>query len=267
MGEQASPDVRSEDSQEAPLVSVIMPVFNAREWLPRAIATVQAQTYSNWELIIADDASTDGSRELIEEMASTDARIRMISLGRNVGAASARNAGLGVARGALIGFLDADDYWHPRKLALQVDQMRVTGARVTYAAYRRERVDGTLLSIVRPPSRVDYREMLRSNHIGNLTGMFDARLGKIEFMPIGHEDYAFWLEAVRRAEFATCVASTDPLASYTVREQSLSADKFRAATWQWHIYRRVEGLGLLRSSWLMASYVYHAVLKRMSNGA
>lgn len=102
-----------------PKVSIITPVYNAQPFLADAIASVQAQTEADWELILVDDGSTDRSRPIAEAAARNDGRIRLITRpeGLQRGAAAARNAGLDVAAGDLIGFLDADDLYEPTKLA------------------------------------------------------------------------------------------------------------------------------------------------------
>lgn len=108
-----------------PLVSIVTPARNAAAFLPETIASVQAQTYGNWEMIIVDDASTDGTGALIEQAARLDSRIRPIHVQEKTGlAARARNLGLAAARGELIAFLDADDLWYPEKLETQVRHLR-----------------------------------------------------------------------------------------------------------------------------------------------
>ena len=103
----------------APKISVIMPVFNAAPFVSAAIGSVLAQTCPDFELIIVDDASTDGSREIIAGFG--DERIHKIWQEENLGAAYAKNTGLVVARGEFIAFLDADDIAFPGRLAAQLD--------------------------------------------------------------------------------------------------------------------------------------------------
>jgi len=99
-----------------------MPVFNARLYLAEAIGSIQAQTHSDWELIVVDDDSTDGSAELAEELASRDTRIRVVRV-PHAGAAPAVNAGAALAHGALLARMDADDVASPNRFTIQLDWM------------------------------------------------------------------------------------------------------------------------------------------------
>ena len=102
--------------QTDPLISVIMPCFNAENSIRDSINSALAQTYRNIELIIIDDGSRDGSVKIIKSLAQSDSRIALLEQG-NEGPSAARNAGLRRARGDLIAFLDADDTWAPSCLA------------------------------------------------------------------------------------------------------------------------------------------------------
>ena len=246
------------------LVSVIMPVYNAERTMRKSIESVLQQTMGQLELILIDDASRDGSASIIEGFARNDVRVKSIRQPVNAGVAEARNVGMRAASGTHIALLDSDDWWHPRKLELQLDRMKETQTMVSYTAYQRVAEDGRLLSRVDPPVQVDHHDMLESNHIGNLTGIYDRALGDVSFMSMGHEDYVFWLDRVRRAGRAIRVDHDEPLAYYLVRNGSLSANKLRAARWQWRIYRDVEDLSLLASAGFMLQYFKHAVAKRKS---
>lgn len=244
------------------LVSVIMPVFNAQRTMRQSIESVLQQSEERLELVLIDDASTDNSALIIDEYALRDRRIKVLRQPANAGVAEARNAGIRAASARYIAFLDSDDWWHPRKLELQIGQMRASGATVSYTTYQRVAEDGSLLSIVEPPLQVDHGDMLRSNHIGNLTGVYDRRLGDVPFLRMGHEDYVFWLDRVRRAGRAIRVNHDGPLAFYLVRGGSVSSNKLRAVGWQWKIYREIERLSLPRAAWHMIHYVRNAMRKR-----
>ena len=99
-----------------PLVSCIVPVFNGESYLAESLDSILAQTYASREIVVADDGSTDGTAEILRRYGD---RVRVVRQ-PNSGAPAARNLGLAHAQGALIAFLDADDLWHPEKLARQV---------------------------------------------------------------------------------------------------------------------------------------------------
>lgn len=107
-------------SSAAPLVSVIVPAFNAGATVADALASALAQTYSNIEIIVADDGSTDGTAAIVERFAGLDERVTLIRLAANGGIAAARNTAIAAAKGDYIAPLDADDLWHPTKIAKQV---------------------------------------------------------------------------------------------------------------------------------------------------
>lgn len=245
-----------------PLVSIIMPAYNAEATLEESIKSVLAQTLQDWELIIAVDAATDGTLAIALGWQNKDSRIRVIFEEVNQGVAGIRNLAMAQASGKYIAFLDSDDLWLPEKLSMQLSFMSESGARVCYSAYRRFDKQGPL-NIVMPPDRVDYPRLLRGNVIGNLTGVVERSLvDGIWFERVGHEDYLFWLKVLARSGVAYRVPGNAPIAEYRVAENSLSANKVRNMRWQWHIYRKELELPLAQSLYFMASYVILAFYKR-----
>lgn len=111
------------------LVSIIMPAYNAERYVADAIGSVLAQTYPNWELVVVDDGSKDGTGEVVRGLAARDERIRYVAR-ENGGQAAARNTGIRASRGTLVAFLDADDLWIEEKLQLQLRALEETGADV-----------------------------------------------------------------------------------------------------------------------------------------
>ena len=124
-------------------VSVIIPCYNAAPYIQRTIASVQAQTISDWEMIIVDDGSKDNSVSTIQEIAKTDSRIHLIEK-ENGGSASARNMGLQYAIGEYIQLLDADDMLAPDKFEKQIALMESHHLDVSYTDYRKFNPDGTI---------------------------------------------------------------------------------------------------------------------------
>ena len=108
-----------------PLVTVIIPLFNAQDYIAQTIESVISQTYQNWELIIVDDCSTDNSIEIAKGYETKDRRIKLIELKSNFGGpARPRNIGLNMSNGDYLAFLDADDVWLQDKLQVQVREMK-----------------------------------------------------------------------------------------------------------------------------------------------
>lgn len=243
-------------------VSVVMPAYNAAATLQASVDSVLAQTHRDVELLIVDDCSRDATWEMAQVAAVHDPRVKAIRLAVNGGVAAARNAGLEAATGTHIAFLDSDDRWRHDKLARQLVHMAATATRVSYTCYRRCDPSDRTLSVVVPPREATHRDMLKGNPIGNLTGLYDRSLGEFRFRRMGHEDYVLWLEVVKAAGIARREPGTDPLADYLVRGGSVSADKRRAARWQWRIYRDVERLDAARAGWYFLHYAVNAVRKR-----
>ncbi len=245
------------------LVSIIMPAYNSENTLNEAVESVIKQTYHNWELLIVVDAATDLTENIAKSWAKKDARVKVFVSSRNQGVAKSRNIGLEKAKGKYLAFLDSDDRWLPEKLKQQTKFMEETNAFVSYGAYRRFS-EHHLLNVVNPPAQVSYRRLLMGNVIGNLTGMVSRELVKdLKFLSQGHEDYIFWLQAVRRAQFAYLVPSDGPIAEYRVQKKSLSAKKTRNLSWQWRIYRSNLGLSFLHSCFFMICYIFSALRKRI----
>ena len=113
---------------ERPLVSVIMPAYNAEKYIEEAIRSVLSQTYTNWKLLILDDGSTDRTAELAERFANADTRIRLLRNPQNMGVARTRNRGFDMANGDWAALLDSDDVWHSDKLEKQLAAAERSGA-------------------------------------------------------------------------------------------------------------------------------------------
>ena len=118
-----------------PLVSIIMPCYNAERYIAQSIESVLAQTYQNWELLITDDCSTDKSVEIISKYSKNDDRISVIVPDEHQGIARTRNMSISRARGRFVAFLDSDDIWYPEKLEKQVNYMLENDLAFTYSSY------------------------------------------------------------------------------------------------------------------------------------
>ncbi len=175
-----------------PVVSVIIPTFNRRVLLERAVQSVLAQTFEYFELLIVDDGSTDDTRLFLERLRRRDPRVRFLVHEKNRGGSAARNTGIRAARGAYLAFLDSDDTWHPQKLERQVDVLRDAPANVglIFSGHRLIDKEGTVMQTwaVDPEFQGELAEpilkgyfysiitVLARREVFETVGLFDERL-------------------------------------------------------------------------------------------
>ena len=245
------------------IVSIVTPCYNSKQYIRETITSVIAQTYPYWELIIVDDCSTDGSVAVVEEYLS-DPRVRLIRLSTNQGPVIARNTAIEHAKGKYIAFLDSDDVWLPQKLEKQVPLFKQDNVGIVFSWYKQMNSKGDDISDVISPAEVTYKTNLITNHIGCLTAVYNVSLlGKRYFIEHGHEDYILWLSILKEGYIA--VNANELLAKYRKLDNSLSANKLKAAKWQWKIYRNIEKIGLIRSLYFFCTYAYYALKKHKSH--
>jgi teichuronic acid biosynthesis glycosyltransferase TuaG len=247
---------------DRPLVSVLTPCYNAARYLEQTIRSVQAQTFTDWEMIVVNAASTDESLSIAARFAADDARIRVLSKTERLGPGPARNLALEAARGRFIAFLDADDLWEPEKLERQIGYMLDRGIPFTQTGYALMDENGASIgSPVIPPETVTHAELLYSCTIGTLTVVYDCEaLGK-QSMPdiLQSEDYALWLKLLKRTPVS--VGLPDVLARYRIHPGSLSRGKLRKAAFQWKVYRQEEGLSPVRAAYYFVAYAFRGLVK------
>ena len=243
------------------MISIITPCFNASKFISNTITSIKNQTYNDWELIIVDDCSTDGSIEIIESFTASDKRIKLIKNHINKGVAETRNTALKEAKGKYIAFLDSDDQWDSNKLEKQFTFMEENNISFSFTNYRIvDENNNVILKRLKLDKKISYKNLLRGNQIGCLTVMINITvLGKRKFLKIGHEDYALWLDYLRIDNIAYCL--DEPLASYRKHSGSISHNKFRAASFTWNIYRKIEKISLLKSTFLFSHYAYKSLIK------
>jgi len=244
------------------MVSIITPSYNSKQFIKESIASVLAQTYQNWELIIVDDISPDNSNELIEEYIKKDSRIKLIKLETNSGPAIARNGAIKEAKGRYIAFLDSDDFWHPDKLTKQIFFMQENEIALSYTSYFSiEEESGEIIKQINIPQRVDYNELLKQNIIGCLTAVYDTKkLAKVYMPEIQkRQDFALWLKILKKVPYA--YGLNEPLAYYRVRKTSVSSNKLLASTYNWKLYREIENLPLYKAIYYFGWYTYKSILK------
>lgn len=249
---------------ENPLISVITPTFNSAPYIQSTIQSVKNQTYTNWEMVVVDDCSEDNTREILEQEAAADPRIKLHWLKENSGAAVARNTALREARADFIAFLDADDQWLPEKLAKQLKYMQDNDLAFTYTQYSIMDQNGQDTGkVVEIPQSIDYHGLLKNTIIGFLTVMVNReKTGEIQMPNIRtRQDFALELAILKRG--ITAYGLQETLSRYRVVKGSISSNKIKTAKRNWQVYRKIEKLGLAYSMWCFVNYAYHAVKKRI----
>ena len=233
--------------RETDLVSIIMPSYNTASYIKETIQSVLAQTYTNWELIIVDDCSTDNTDEVLAEI--NDERIKYFKNEKNSGAAVSRNKALREATGQWIAYLDSDDLWMPEKLEKQINFMKENGYSFSYTNYEEIDVEGNKTGVrVTGPKKVTKTGMFNYCWPGCLTVMFDAtKVGLIQIEDIKkNNDYAMWLKVCRKAD---CYLLDEYLGQYRKgRAGSVSTHSIKTMIgWHYKLYHEAEKMGMVES--------------------
>lgn len=202
------------------LVSIITPSYNTGAYIAETIKSVLAQTYTNWEMIIVDDCSTDNTDEVVTRF--SDSRIKYLKNKRNSGAAISRNYALREAKGKWIAFLDSDDLWLPEKLEKQIYFMRENGYSFSYTNYIEIDEQSTPLhKKIGGPKKIGRPLMYAYCWPGCLTVMYDIK--KISLIQIEdlkkNNDYAMWIKVIKKER---CYRFNEVTAKYRKRTGSIS---------------------------------------------
>lgn len=252
---------------KADLISIIMPAYQAESTLAESLHCIQAQSWSNWELLLLVDASPDNSWQVAQNLAATDARIRILKGHKNRGVVRARNICLRLAKGDWVAFCDADDFWKANKLEQQMQLLQRSGANFCYTSATYYRPDLQWESApARMPHELHLKRLLQGNPIGMSTVLLKRELLKgvyFDALPAGivHEDYAFWVKLFKSQNIQT-VYWPEASTRVTIHPNTRSGNKGRAFRSQFYVLRAYGGLSLAQSCLHMGSYVLFALYKR-----
>ena len=244
------------------LVSVSMPAYNGGAYIEESIKSVQAQTYTNWELIIVDDCSTDNTVEEISNFLE-DKRIRFLRNERNSGAAVSRNYALREATGKWIAFLDADDVWLPEKLEKQLDFMIQNNYRFTYTDYR-IRLNGEWKPYINTgPNVVTKRKLYNYCYFSTITVMYDREyIGLVQIADLKkNNDYAMWFKVIEKSpcyRFPLC------LSYYYKHDLSISSgSKMKLIRHHYIMYRKALNKGKITAAVLTGNNMFWGAVKKI----
>lgn len=245
-----------------PQISIVVPAYKAEKTVGKTLESIRSQSFANWEALLINDCSPDGTLTLLETAAAADDRFRVYTNEKNSGVSYSRNRGVELARGEWIAFLDSDDCWAPDKLEKQLalaEQHPECGLLYTGSAFvniEGERSEYTL-SV---PERVDYRQLLKQNVVSCSSVL--VRREWLKRYPMEndgiHEDFAVWLRILRAGGEARGI--NEPLLLYRVSSDSKSGNKKKAALMTWKTYRFV-GVPLFQAAWNMCFYAVRSLRK------
>lgn len=249
------------------LVSIIVPVYNANKYIEATVLSVVAQTYENWELLLVDDGSTDGSGETIKRLAGEDStgRIKVLFPAEHGTAARARNYGLKHASGRYIAFVDADDLWEKDKLLKEMSFMKEKKAGFVFTGYEFADANGVGTGkVVKVPETLNYRQALKNTTIFTSTVLIDTEIvdkSLVNMPEIKSEDTATWYQILRNGHLA--YGLNENMVKYRRVANSLSSNKLEAIRRIWNLYRKAEKLSVIYSAYNFVFWAIRAVLRRI----
>ncbi|MGP1620905.1 MAG: glycosyltransferase family 2 protein [Candidatus Cryptobacteroides sp.] len=229
------------------LVSIITPCYNSAKYIGQMIESVQSQTYTNWELLITDDCSTDNSKEIIDSYIKSDPRIKYFKLNTNSGAGIARNNSIEKAVGRYIAFCDSDDMWRAEKLEKQIRFMQDNNYEFCHCNTLVIDENNNIVGLNKKPKRVSFHSTRIINYIGTSSVIYDTeRVGKFYMKPIRkRQDFALWLNILQATKYAYCLE--EPLFIYRYTQGSISSNKCKLLKYHIDVYRQALGYSKLHA--------------------
>ena len=241
------------------LVSIITPNWNCEKYIAETIESVLAQTYQNWELLIQDDCSTDGSLLVVHRYAKTDSRIKIEVNPKNSGAAVTRNNAIKRSKGIYLAYLDSDDIWVPEKLEKQLAFMEKHRCDACFSSYEHMDTDCVSLGVqAKVKKSVTYRDLLIHDWFGCLTLIYKQNLNnKIYGIDVPKaNDYALFLNVMKNIKFACGL--DECLAAYRIRKGSVSRNKWKKVEHHIHVLQSVGHKNIIISYILLFT---HQIIK------
>jgi len=225
--------------------SIVTPVLNGRNFVDKFVLCMQLQVYTNWEVLIVDDGSSDGTIDLLHTLVRDDRRFRVFRnprMKRINGPYQARNYALSLVRGEYVCFLDIDDFWHPERLLVLSRLIQSAPVRpvLSFSSYFRVNAPKQLAFKRFSDWPIPPKLLIRFvNIVPMLTSCVSVQFLRslnICFLPVNHEDYIFWKTVMDNISGSSICVDKSSLAYYSIRASSLSGNKFRALKWLWRCY-------------------------------
>lgn len=244
-----------------PLISIITPNYNCGRFIAQTIESVLAQTYTNWEMLIVDDCSTDDSYQIALEYAQKDPRIKVFQNEKNSGAAVSRNKAIEASQGEYLAFLDSDDLWLPEKLEKQLQFMQENNCDFSFTEY--EHIDednNSLLKVAKVIKKLSYTKMMLHCFPGCLTVMYNQKkIGKIYARDIKkNNDNALFYPVLKKCNNA--LGYKECLGLYRIRKGSISRNKLKMIEPYIKVLHEFEGHSLFVSFFCVITHFMIKIL-------
>lgn len=231
------------------LVSVVIPAFNAESFLEQAVSSVLSQSYSNLEVIIIVDCSSDQTSSVAETLQLADERIIVKLLPFSCGAAICRNIGIEMASGSFIAFLDADDIWFQDKLDLQLplffQQNPPSIVCSAYSCFHQQ--SNRITNTITGPRKIAYSSILRGNAICTSSVVYDIRHSKVYFPNLPRrQDWGLWMLLLSADDnYAECINKC--LVRRCIHSTSLSSNRFQSYWYNYVVLRTIGNLSRVQA--------------------
>lgn len=250
------------DNKKEPLVSVIIPAYNAEKIVGFTLDSVINQTYKNLEIIIVNDCSKDKTLDVLNAYAKKDKRIKVMSNEKNSGVAETRNNALRVATGDYIAFVDADDVWNLEKIEKQLGFMLENDYKLTYTSVQFIDNDGNLTGqkfIV--PEEVTFSKLLKQNVITLSSAMISKEVlgDRIFHDDHLHEDFIMWLEILKN-DVDKAHGIKDVLVDYRLTPGSKSRNKWKSLKMTYGTYKHFK-INFIKAHWNLMFYIIRSLKK------
>lgn len=240
-------------------IAVIMPAYNCRETIGRAIESVINQTYKSWHLYIINDASPQPIIDIVEGYTRVHNNITLINNEVNKGVAETRNVGLNESKEKIVAFLDSDDAWHPFKLENQLDKLDDFRAVVT--AYNFISDKKKIIEYSKKSISLD--EFLKKKFRVCFSSLIHYRVDGLYFQKVGHEDFLYIFNLMSNVG-DLCVLKSS-LVDYYDLDSSLSANKKKAASWHLNLLKNIFPTRLDKVFYYFMHYAINGMLFKIKN--
>lgn len=244
-------------------VSIITPTYNSEKFIESTANSVLNQTFKDWEWIIVDDLSKDGTRDYLKTLQNKDSRIKCVFLEQNSGSGIARNKAIELASGTYLAFLDSDDIWTDKKLEIQVDFMKKNNYAFSHTSHGFINENGQKVRNTFHVSNVPvtYSMLLKKNEIGCLTAMFNQKIIGKMYMPDlrRKQDYALWLSILRKG-YPSYPLDIET-AFYRLHENSATSSKLNLIGKHWLFLKEYEKMNWVNSTFYTICWGLNGILK------